>query len=74
MGLKCWMVAALGYNNFMSDIDSLFEETFIKESIADFIRKVYVLLEVPFRAIQGRRYEDVIGWDTDNRTIAIRDP
>ena len=32
----------------MSDIHNLFQETFLQESIPDFIRKVFLLLEVSF--------------------------
>lgn len=47
MGLERSLAVSVAYNKFMSEIDTLFEEAFIKESIPDFIRKVYVLLEVP---------------------------
>jgi hypothetical protein len=42
----------------MSEIERLFDETFIKESISEFIRKVYVLLEVqrtPFRTVNTKK-------------------
>lgn len=31
----------------MNCLELLFEENFVKEAIAEFVRKVYLLLEVP---------------------------
>ena len=48
-------------------IFSLFEEPFIKESISEFVRIVYLLLESPHT-------QSIMGWAHNGTALQIHDP
>jgi hypothetical protein len=52
-------------------VQQLFEESFVKESVPEFIRKVYLILEVNISNMKTAEFDDIICWDDD--VVVIKD-
>lgn len=57
----------------MIALKQLFEENFVKESITEFARKLYILLEVITQIRKDSAYNECVCWETDDKTIVIKD-